>query len=229
MSSISPEHWHFIPFATDIDLYGGKSVPVEKTQIKPFFVTQETSRGELQMRYVEGKFNLLAVDLGVGLLYSREGILETVGVNVMQYCENLHELDIEKMGGEKMERLLEKMVLNGDRLYLDVELKEGVVAVVSINEESGERKTLFSATEVDFRQRSLVTVEYGDQTLLIGFSNNADEFEIGLMAEEGDVDDLLERKISLLITVICSDLNYKTFLNSKNEDRFERLARRVFS
>lgn len=228
MPSISPEHWHYIPFATNIDPYGGKSVPLEKVELKPFSLTKDTSRGELQMRYVEGKFNLLAVDLGIGLLYDKEGILETVGVDITQYCDNLDEDDLEKMGGEGVLEMLEMMAINGDRIYLSAELKDKTVAIASINEYSGERKVIFSVADVDFGRRNLVTMNYEGHTLFVGLSNDVDEFEIGVMAKEG-TDAPVDREMSLLITVICSDCNYKTYLEGRNEDRFERLAKRVFN
>jgi len=227
MPSISPEYWRLFSFADKTDLCGGRRGPFEPDELRPFSALAETSRGELQMRYVDGKFNVLAVDMGVGLLYDKDGGLETIGIDVLAYCENMNDEDMEKMGGEEMEELMETMALNGDRLYLNVELKEGMVALASINDISGERKILGSVTEVDFSRRNLASMNYDGYTLFFGLANNEDEFEVGVRARIGE-DASYERDMNLLITVISSDCNFKTYLESKSADRFERFARRVF-
>lgn len=227
MPNNSSEYWKQISFGNLIDQYGGSRVPLEKQVITPFFVEEDTSRGHIELRFVEGKFNVLAPDLGIGLLYDSKGNLETIGVDLINYCMNLDEEDFESEEGEILMEMIGKMIENNDHFYIDIELKDNSLAFASINEYSKEKKILAYIENIDFSLSSLAKVDYNGFTLLLGLCNDDDEFRFGVGAVD-EIDSDAKMSTNMLITKILSDCNYKTFLESKAEDRWERLAKRIF-
>jgi len=225
MASIAPEFWKNISFGQEIDFYGGKSVPLESGAAKILF-DAETSRGHIQLRLVDEHFNLLAVDLGIGLLYNRGGILETVGVDIPQYCKNMDEEDIAGLDGALVE-MLKKMAGNGEHLFLTVELKEKFVAIANLNEKTEENEVLYSAENVEFAQSNAVTVNYKGYTMFLGIDLIEDELHFGINAGFGE-SAVFDSDKDLFLMKILTDCNYQTYLDSRLEDRFEKLAARVF-
>lgn len=227
MSSISPENWQYIPFGLSVDQYGGKSTPIEEFRAPSYFAEDETSRGFIRLRYVDGNFNVLAEDLGINLLYDQDGKLETIGVDLLTYYGNMAEDDLDMMGGDVMNKMMETMLDNGDRIFVSIELKDKSMAVANINE-TLRKKELFATLEnLDFSLRNLATVNYDGFTLFVGVIHEEDEFLFGVNADYGEDGDM-KQKSNLLIITMLTDFNYKTFLDSKAEDRLEKLAQRVF-
>jgi len=236
MPSISPEFWQFIPglygkpFGYTVDVAGGRSNPyLQKIEIikeKKFDEVKETSRGLIEFRNSEGGFNVLAVDLGIGLIYDKNGHLETMGINLLQYSMNVPEEDMEKLGGLELAKLFEEMVEREDHLYLNVDLVGKIFAVVNINSRTGEESIVMSATDIDYSKNNLAIVDYMEHRLFVNLKNNGDEFNFAIKAREAGEDD--EPKTDLMVTRILSDCNIQTFVESSAPNKMEVLARRIF-
>lgn len=227
MSNFSAEYWKNIPFGKKLDQFGGSRIPMKNPELRQFYVEEDTSRGRIELRFVEGRFNVLAVDLGIGLLYDKDGKLETIGIDLLAYCMNLDKEDVNDEDGVLLMEMLGRMVDNNDRLYIGIELKDKTLAFANLNETTGEREVISYSEEINYSLKNLARVNYNGNNLLFGLCNNDDEFIFGVRAGDKKTPD---NKINtnMLVTRILSDCNYRTFLESKSEDRWERLAKRIF-
>jgi len=229
MPSISPEIWPLFPikpvFGAQIDPFGGKNSPLTENKFEPFHVMTDTCRGYVDMRYRDGLFNVLAANLGIALLYNKEGILETVCIDVMQYCENMDEDDFEKMNIDCLVEMLTTMEARGDRLYLDIELNNKIVALANSDTNAND-EVLGVIGNVDFSLQYLAVITYHDFILYVALNSKDDEFHFGINA--GYKGEELDLKAKITKTTILSDCNYKTFLENKKEDRYDKLAKRIF-
>lgn len=227
MSNFSSEYWKNIPFGKKFDEFGGSRIPMKNPELRQFFVEEDTSRGHIELRFVEGKFNVLASDLGIGLLYDKDGKLETLGIDLLAYCMNLDKEDSMGEDGVLLMEVLGRMVENNDRIYIGIDLKDKTLAFANLNESTGEKEVISYSEEINYSLKNLAKVNYNGNDLLFGLCNNGDEFVFGVRAGDKKTSD---KKINtnMLITIILSDCNYRTFLESKAEDRWERLAKRIF-
>ncbi|HAS69174.1 TPA: hypothetical protein DCS00_03365, partial [Candidatus Collierbacteria bacterium] len=66
----------------------------------------------------EKGFRVLADEMGIGLYYKNDGRLTDAGIDLVKYCDNFSEEEMEKMGGEVLEEVLEKVVNANEQLAI---------------------------------------------------------------------------------------------------------------
>ena len=86
MASISPEFWKYLPtkpeFGSLTDFCGGKNGPLDEVDYEPISFQEETSRGLIDCKYFGEKMSVTAVDLGIDLLFGKDGKLDSVTVDI---------------------------------------------------------------------------------------------------------------------------------------------------
>ena len=209
---------------SDTDFYGAnKRERKNNTRIDTL---QETSLGMMEFHANERGLNVLADEIGIGLYYKNDGQLTDAGIDLVKYCDNFSEEEMEKMGGEALEEVLYKIVDANERLVISFDFENKTVAVVQIDRNIGKGPVLSSEEVLDFTRSMLLTVNYGEFKVCVGFRVIDDVFRFGLFVLREEENVTLETKI--LVTNILRDCNYKTFLESNSRDKYERLAKRIF-
>lgn len=186
---------------------------------------RETSLGMVEFHANEKGFSILADEIGIGLYYENDGRLTDAGVDLVRYCDSFSEEEMEKMGGEALEEVLEELVNASEQLAISFDFKNNTVAVVQIDRNTGRGPILSSEEDLDFTQSTLMVVSYGEFKICVGFRVIDDVFRFGLFVLRKEENITVETKI--LVTNILRDCNYKTFLESNSPDKYERLAKRI--
>lgn len=187
---------------------------------------RETSLGMMEFHANERGFSILADEIGIGLYYKNDGRLTDAGVDLVKYCDNFSEEEMEKMGGEALEEVLEKIENANEQLAISFDFKNNTVAVVQIDKSTGKGPILSSEEGLDLTQSTLMTVSYDEFKICVGFRVIDDVFRFGIFVLREEEDINLETK--MLVTNILRDCNYKTFLESNSPDKYDRLAKRIF-
>jgi len=220
--SVSPEFGSLTNYS-DTDFHGASERERKTTRLDTL---RETSLGMVEFHANEKGFRVLADEMGIGLYYKNDGRLTDAGIDLVKYCDNFSEEEMEKMGGEVLEEVLEKVVNANEQLAISFDFKNNTVAVVQIDRNTGKGPILSSGEGLDFTLSTLMTVSYGEFKVCVGFRVIDDVFRFGIFALREEESITLETK--MLVTDILRDCNYKIFLESSSPDKYERLTKRIF-
>jgi len=187
---------------------------------------RETSFGIVEFHANVKGISILADEMGIGLYYKNNGRLTDVGVDLVKYCDYLSEEEMEKTGGEALEKVLEIIENSNEQLAISFDFTTNTAAVVKIDKSTGKGPILSLEQGINFTKSILMEVGYDEYKICVGFKVVDDVFRFGflVMREEENVD----VKTEMIVTNILKDCNYKTFLDSKSSDKYENLARRIF-
>ncbi|MFZ3069483.1 MAG: hypothetical protein WA052_04210 [Microgenomates group bacterium] len=187
---------------------------------------RETSLGMMEFHANKRGLSVLADEIGIGLYYESSGQLTVAGIDLVKYCDNFSEEEMEKMGGEALDEVLDKVVNANEQLAISFDFKSNTVAVVQIDRNTGKGPILSSGEGLNFTRSTLLTANYDEFKICVGFRVIDDVFRFGIFVLREEEDITLETK--MLVTNILRDCNYKTFLESSSPDKYERLAKRIF-
>lgn len=227
-----PDWWKDLPiepkFGSLTDLYGGSRVSLVDGEVEnweTYFggAAENTSRGTIIVeRTARNETRVIAEDLGIALLYGREGKLESASVNLLTYFSNVNSEDLELVGGEEMIDMMQDLDAEDKDLNIVFNLRDKFLLVVNARGESVTKE--YFVTDLNYVRGERLEIGYGRHQLNLVLQNKEDVFLFSIMVAEKSEDDWQARAS----TRILSDCNIKTYLESHHADKIERLARRIF-
>lgn len=236
MSSIKPEHWHLLPtnprFGSLTDYSGGRVYKLcDEESVNGYRenrvdTLRETSIGQVEIHSGDDGFYITAGDVGIGLYYEKNGNLAEAGFDLLSYCASCSSEQLEQMGGEKLNDLLENMLVENEKLTVFFGIRDKMVAIANFDRRTGKGTVLCEDENLDYSKTTLIEAVYGENVLCVAFKVIDDVLYFGVMViEEGEEIGHLTKMLS---SRVLTDLNYRTFLDSKDPDRFDKLAKRIF-
>ena len=236
MSSIKPEHWHLLPtnpkFGSLTDYSGGRVYKTCDSETESYCTEKrldtlrETSAGLMEIHSGEDGIYITAGDVGIGLYYEKNGNLAEAGFDLLSYCASCSDIQLEQMGGEKLYDLLELMLAKNEKLTVCFDLRDKMAAIANFDRRTGKGTVLSADENLDYSKATLIEVVYGENVLCVAFKVVDDVFHFGVMVIEEGED--ISHITKMLSCRVLTDVNYKTFLDSKDPDRFDKLAKRIF-
>jgi hypothetical protein len=235
VSSIQPEHWHLLPtvpkFGSLIDPFGGRIARSEKVKQaeKPeprMDTLRETLIGMVEIHSDEEGLFFMAHEIGLVLSYEKSGQLTEVQVDLYDFFMSRCNGPYGEKSGGKMHDVLEDMVDNGDNITVYADIKDKTVTVVNDTEGVDEGKVMAFYENFDCSKTTMAEIKYGDYSIVFGLLQVEDTLCLGIFAlGRGETavpsEDILTGKI-------LNDCNYKTFLESRSPEKYERLVKRIF-
>ncbi len=204
-----------------------------------------TSRKRMSFEMMNEGFRVTAADLGMGILYDTDGDLSAVRINVVSFLYGLLEVqddgnfDEENFGD--MIDLVTFLETSGNEYIVHVDAKGDKCSVYGIDSKTGGQKVMANEEKLNFSRSPVVLmVSFEETSFGIILHRFEDNFGVGI-GVSGEMDDTPspigdlpndikgedDEKVSMLSVVLSTDCNYTTFLDSKRQDRFERLAKRI--
>lgn len=255
MSSYSPENWHKIPtiprIGSLIDPYGGRRVGSYKEEDLVRIVERDneicwetyTSKEETSYSLVQEGFKAIFHDIGVVVRYDSEGNLSAVRIEVLPLLNDMLDKFIDT-DDEKIDLLF------GLADFLDeydsefeahLDLSTGQYLMCGIDGESGENKILAIDKKDSFEDAAILMITLYDHSFCVTFQRLEESMMVGIGVMEKEDDELSpvgslsndvdknDFDVTLLTIFLANDCNYMTYLENKNPDRFDRLARRIIT
>lgn len=215
-------------------------MPKEPGWLKDFRQIDETSGGSSLARgYVEGQVVLFSqfgeiavrtdqdkelwvdfVDLGVTCIYSSEGKLAFISLELSTLFSNLSDDDLDQMvnNGEDILGFITDLENNGEEIYLGVYPPGGDIRV-NLEGASG-TIAIYNDHSDDFSKGFGGDITMGEYLICYHVISQGDEFKISIGERQDD-------KRTVTPISVSHQLNLKKFYGSKNPNRYHELARSV--
>lgn len=196
----------------------------------------QTADGAMTFTYCEEGLYIFSPELAFGAFYNDEGEIEQVEINITEFLASLLK-DYDFDDDDEFDRFLslyDALDDNKDDLKVLTNLKNKASYLRQIDKETGEKRI----TKIDHNNAEnnqyLILFNLPGQAFCLMYEKDDDLVEVSIGASNAtkwgsEPEERYEPMNTIFMSRFCAcDCNYLTFLDGKQPDKFNRLAKRVF-